>query len=534
MSKRMDKREIDWLGPIIIRNEKRISNLNRNTTIIEEEKAELQNFSSECFTFHFIVDGTKISITKHIHTEIVSTFSKLISKQVKEGEELEFTFEIAKKQFKGLVYLYNIKEKQKYLENVIDLLVVGLYCPYLIIDYFEYGRMEGGMEISPYIFDSEFYVYDLLLISKFFDLTISKEFGSYLSGCGRNFNPTFCIDEFIGSWENCIQKWLNGSVDDKPSESLVYFTSNVDEISDSNPGKVLQITNDIIRYRSPFFNTLLSSGMIECSQRIVPMDVSSSLLETILLFIMTGNIQNDSIAIELMLYCDMVGFDILSNYCAHVIKESTRGIDNALLVLQSLLEMDYIDSVRPLLIYLARYCFFVRTYTLSSCIEIPKEIQTKYPLEDFKLARNHKTFQSRYSYIICVGIGNDSGANSLLHQFAYNTFHSNSHEKVNIYYQNIYHTGVYSPKVSLNYKSTSLVICFSVTDTKENVFPQIQSIIKNGGTGIQATQFLLLATKCDLPRVCWRISREEMFLFAKQNKLMLAETSALTGITALP
>ncbi|KAF0983038.1 hypothetical protein FDP41_011016 [Naegleria fowleri] len=582
MSLQLENRELKWLSQSLERNEKRkqlwVKKLALSRENVEDDlgaKMESNSGASvssgiefTCSTFEFNIQlldcNQSFRITKHLHASIMSSFSEVFEQVIYEGVSVNSnSFSISLKldgnSLSGLSMFQranSANQKKLYLTNLIDLLALAIYCPYLFIEFCIFARLDEVLEVGGDIYDKDFYIKDLMQLFELVKLKHLNVFNEYLRfelmRQGKN-----RTDDLLQSWEHVMLESLvhvgTGETDNStPStsmimemapcrEELITFSSNLEGQSEIET--TISVVKDLVLCRSNFFNTMISSGMSESQQHVIGLECSIEVMKNMFNFVYTGSFTNESIAIELLMYCDMVGFKHLSNRCAHVIKKNITSIEEAKTIYDLAKSFEHIRAFELIKIYTVLYCYYKEIYRQNFANAqdwaVPEEMKKNERVEDFTLQSTcspSATVQKNYyrSYeeyrIVCYGIGTKSGANRLLYQRAHKKFdNSTLYQKDGIYYGPILHCGVLTKSSPINDSVGKVILCLSVL-FEGDVERELTEIFNKIPKLVKRRAVRLCLTMCDLPRAVWKIDRDALFTLAIRHGILVIETSALLGV----
>ncbi|KAG2378817.1 hypothetical protein C9374_007965 [Naegleria lovaniensis] len=594
MSLQLDNRELRWLSQNLERNEKRKQLWVKKLALLRENVEDdlgvkvgsnggLENDSASsslllsgidftCSNFEFNIElldcHQSFTITKHLHASIMSSFSEVFERVISEGTQTNSnSFSISLKldgtSLSGFSMFHQANsttQKKLYLTNLIDLLVLAVYCPYVFIEFCIFARMDQMLEVGGDIYDKDFYIKDLIQLFELIKLKHLNVFNEYLQyellRQGKQ-----QMDKLLQTWEDVMLESLvlqneHAHVQQEntsPSSTsimklapcqreLITFASNLEEQSEI---ETISVIKDLVLCRSNFFNTMISSGMSESQQHVIGLECTNEVMKNMFNFIYTGSFTNESIVIELLMYCDMVGFKHLSNRCAHVIKKNITSIEEAKTIYDLAKSLEHIHAFEMIKIYTVLYCYYMEkfrhNFADSYNWEVPEEMKHNERVEDFTFrstfspvpTTNNRGYYYNYDLgrVFCYGIGPKSGANRLLHQRTHKKFDNTSlYQKDGIFYGNFYHCGVLNESSSSVEDIGKLILCVSVLHDHEELVKELTSILQKIPTLVQRRSVRVCLTMCDLPRAVWKIDRDALFKLALQHGIHLIETSALLGV----
>jgi len=380
MAMEKDHRDMTWLRSAIGRIEKRTSNWLKKKNLSQEHQisqtiSRTLEWNCSEFVFELWNGSELVSFSRHLHQSIAKRFSPVMNSAII-NEKTVVTISDDFSHLLGMKHIQKAELQMEYLKNLVEMMIVYMYCPHLLSEWIRTGRMDASVDVSGIIFDKDFYTTDLKAMARAFQLYGQEAVCEYLDMELRRKTSPEIVDNMLNQWKKQMHEMIHSET--ASSESIVFIALH--HTAEEEPKQVV-VVKDILLYRSEFFNTMIGSGMKETNQEVIGLECSNTVLTALFEFVYTGSFQDETCAPELMVYCDMIGFRYLLNTCAHIIKKNIQTIEDALSMYNFSKSVEYIPAVIPLKLYCAAYYRRGIKSQLDDAI-IPEEMKDE-PIEDY-------------------------------------------------------------------------------------------------------------------------------------------------------
>lgn len=539
MAKQKDGNDLQFLKNCILRNSKRRGNWVKKQSINSKnlqdenlvEGSEFTDFTCQSVEFSVCTSGELESrinlcqLTKHVHVDLMKLFCNCFENhQIASDEPITIPLVVDESRLSGFEYLPDSNYKKKYLSHLMDFLLVLVYCPYLFIEYFTFGKLERNLELDGNIFDKDFYLKDVKYLAEVLGWK-SEHVQRYISLELVRFGVQG-MDDLLQNWEDVMISQLSQKCEEH--DSVIQFCDR-----DGTSGKSVSVIKDIAFYRCSFLRLMIASGMKESTQKIVELECSYDVVLAFFEFICTGSVISESCAIELIMYCDAIGFTLLQNISAHIVKNNITNEEQALTILNLAKSLSDIRHFQVIQVYCESYIQYYKKYVNAEPSSNPQE---EICHDNFTLYSAMKPI-TEYNdgvYGACFGLEEKSGRYRLLHQLAFSKFDNSTLLDKNIFYTKQLGRHQFQISMPENQSQTQMVhfkkilICISVLNDYNKVKTKLEDIMRFVPYIRQHSVICL--TMCDIPYSLWKVNRKDLLNFADKMGVSYVETSALLSL----